>query len=118
MIPSTTRAILAAWAKWGQIPNLGYPKKTPMFGERTDKTPLFAPTWAPPDVLEMDKAICYIEVNERRILLHKYLWHMSLWEIGKQWNCSKWSARRKLENAEWAAHAAYCNLGTIYVKKR
>lgn len=100
--------MLIAWAKWGQIHHLGYPRKSSMFGERTDKMSLYAPTWAPEDVLEMDQAVGFIEPEERRMLIHRYLWHLSLFELGLRWGISKWSARRKLENAEWAVHAAYC----------
>jgi hypothetical protein len=105
-----TRSVLLAWARWGQTQNLGYPSLSPMFGERALKTPLFASTYAPPDVLEMDKAIGSVEADERSILIHKYLWHMSLSELGERWRCTKWSARRKLESAEQAVHVAYCNL--------
>jgi hypothetical protein len=108
MIPTATRSVLVAWAKWGQIQNLGYPSLSPMFGERALKTPLFASTYAAPDVLEMDRAIGQIEPEERRMLIHRYLWHMTLSELGTRWAISKWKARHKLADAEYAAHVAYC----------
>jgi DNA-directed RNA polymerase specialized sigma24 family protein len=112
-----TRSVLLAWARWGRLQNLGYPVGSSFFGERALKTPLFESTYAPPDVLEMDRAIGQLEPDERTILIHKYLWHMSLSQLGERWACTKWSARRRLENAEQAAHVAYCALGTRYAMK-
>ena len=110
MIPLGTRAILLAWARWGAIQNLGYPALSPMFGERALKTPLHASTYAPPDVLEMDRAVGMVEAAERRMIIHRYLWRMTHTELADRWGCTRHKARHKLEAAEYAVHAAYISL--------
>jgi len=103
-VPFSTRALLLAWARWGALQNLNYPHLSPMFGERALKTPLHDPAYAPPDVEEMEQAICRLDPDERRMLIHRYLWHMRLRQIAERWGISKSAAHRKVESAEWAAH--------------
>jgi hypothetical protein len=112
MIPISSRAVLLAWARWGAIQNLGYPALSPMFGERALKTPLYASTYAPPDVLEMDRAVGMVEPGERRIIIHRYLWRMSHTELGERWGLTRNKARHRLEAAEYAVHAAYISLNS------
>ena len=112
MIPIGTRAALIAWARWGAMKNLSYPTLSPMFGERALKTPLHESTWAPPDVLEVDKAMGLIEPDERRMLIHRYLWHMTHAEIAERWGISKGRARHLLEHCEYAFHAMFVSLNS------
>src|SRR5271169_1773348 len=110
MIPTGTRSVLLAWAKWGQLQNLGYPRLSPMFGERALKTPLFASTYAPADVLEMDRAVGLIEPDERRMVIHRYLWRMTHSELANRWGLTRHKARHRVESAEYAVHVAYISL--------
>jgi hypothetical protein len=114
---SSTHALLRAWGKWGAMENIGYPRMSPMFGERALKTPLFAVGYIPADVMDIENATRVVEPDERQLVIHRYQWHMTLSEIGKRIGCTKWSARRKIEAAEYAVHVAYCNLGTKSVFK-
>jgi len=117
MIPMSTHALLVAWGRWGAIENIGYPRYSPMFGERALKTPLFAVGYIPADVLDIENATKLIEPYERQLVIHKYQWRMSLKEIGERMGCTKWSARRKVEDAEYAVHVAYCSLGQATYRK-
>jgi hypothetical protein len=117
MIPMSTHALLVAWGRWGAMENIGYPKMSPMFGERALKTPLYAAGYIPADVMDVENATRLIEPDERQLVIHKYQWHMTLAEIGQRIGVTKWSARRKVEDAEYAVHVAYCSLGSATYRK-
>jgi hypothetical protein len=105
----STRALLRAWGRWGAI-NIGYPSACPTF-RLTGRSPLHPVGHIPPDVLDIENAIGRVEWQERQLVIHRYQWHMTLREIGTRIGCSLWAARRKVEDAEYAVHVAYCNLG-------
>ena len=107
MIPRSTIDLIRAWARWGAIQTLGYPNRTAFFGERTSKTPLHANDYIPPDIHRMEKAACHIDPLERRFIIHRYLWHMSLSEIAHIHSISKSTARRRVEEAEYAIHIEF-----------
>ena len=106
-VPRSTLDLIRQWAAWGAMQNLGYPKKVPFFGQRTDRTPLYASDYIPPDIHRMEKAACRIEPQERRLIIHRHLWHMSLSEIAQQHGFSKSTAWRQVEQAEYAIHVEF-----------
>ena len=74
--------------------------------------PLQPVGYIPPDVMDIERAVGRIEPKERVIVIHKHQWGMTIAEIGRELGCTKWSARRRIEDAEYAVHVAYCSLGT------
>lgn len=110
-VPIGTIRLLVEWGRWGAMENIGYPRSSAFFGERVLKTPLFAAGYIPPDVMDIENASRLIDVDERQLIIHKYQWHMTLAEIGTRIGRTKWVARRRVEDAEYAIHVAYCNLG-------
>jgi hypothetical protein len=94
------RGILRRWGRWGTGPNLGYPAKAAFFGERTDRTPLYAPTEIPPDVHAAEIIICRLPYPDRSVLIQRYLWRLTFSRLGRTWGCSTASAYRKVVEAE------------------
>lgn len=106
MIPMSTQALLVAWGRWGAGSNLGYPNGSSEFVERALKTPLYPSNYAPPDVLEIDRAICIIEPEFRTLLIQKYQWKTYWKEAVKLLGYSKSRYYNRLEEAHWAVHIA------------
>ncbi len=98
------RARLQEWANWGRPPNIGYPQMSPMFGERSLKTPLYSPADCIAHIAEVERAICRIEPEERRLIIHRYIWRMTVRELAERWNVSRGTIWRKLEEAEGAVY--------------
>lgn len=95
--------------------NIGYPRICPMF-TLTARSPAFAAGYIPADVIDIELAVRQVEPPERRLVVLKYQWSMTLSEIGALLDETKWVARRKIEGAEASVHSAYCALGTKSVK--
>ena len=74
--------------------------------------------YIPPDVMDIERAVGMMEPTERVIVIHKHQWGMTIREIALDLNCTKWTARRRIEDAEYAVHVAYCNLGTEVLNTR
>jgi len=114
-VTSLTLETLRQWAAWGGMQNLGYPKKTSFFGERTAKSPLYGAEYMPPEIAEIERAVCSVTPMERMLIIRKYLWHMKYRELGQSLGVSLWTARRRVEEAEYAVHVAYCRLAKTMV---
>jgi hypothetical protein len=99
--PSTIK-LLVEWARWGQANNVGYPSMSPMFGERCLKAPLYGTEEMPPDVWLVERAVCDIKFYHRFLLILRYQRHVSFEDIGERFDCSPRTARRHLEDAEYA----------------
>lgn len=95
--------------------NIGYPRVSPMF-VLTAKSPAFAAGYIPADVMDIEFAVRAVDSVERRLVVLKYQWFMTLSEIGELIDETKWVARRKIEEAEAAVHSEYLQLGTKSVK--
>jgi DNA-directed RNA polymerase specialized sigma24 family protein len=108
MIPLSTHSLLKAWAQWGASHHIGYPRMSPMFGERALKTPLFPTDYCPPDVVQIEAAVCQVDPDERQIIISRYQWHMTVTQMAHRLGCSRSSARRKIDKAQWAVHVLYC----------
>src|SRR5216683_6242677 len=67
---------LREWARWGEAHNICYPSMSPMFGERCLKTALFGIGHIPPDVLEVEWAVCRLEWELRFVLILRYQRHL------------------------------------------
>ena len=100
MAHRSTIELLKAWGNWGRPPNLGYPTMSPMFGERALKTPLYGATYIRPDIAEAECAVCRIPYPERFILIQRYQYHLNLGQLGHLLEVSRWTARRRLADAE------------------
>lgn len=81
MIPLSTVKLLRAWARWGESHSIDFPSMSPMFGERALKTPLFGVDHIPPDVLEMEYAVCRLHFDDRMIIIHRWQRRMSYRQI-------------------------------------
>ena len=110
-LPPSTYKLLLEWGRWGAMENIGYPRSSAFFGELALKMPLFAAGYIPPDVMDIENATRRVEPHERQLVVDKYQWRYTLSEIGVRLECTKWIARRRVEDAEYAVHVAYCNLG-------
>lgn len=99
--PSTIE-LLKEWARWGHGSNVGYPSMSPMFGERCLKTPLYSSEDMPPDVWAIEQAVCRIKFYHRFLLILRYQRHLSYEDIGLRFDCSSRTARRHVEDAEYA----------------
>ena len=66
-----------------------------MFGERALKTPLHGVGHIPPDVAEIEAAICRLEWFYRSALIYRYQRHMDWKEIGEKFG-KGWRAGRKI----------------------
>ena len=75
-----------------------------MFGERALRTPLYASTEAPPDMLAVDQAVCRIELPERRLIIERYQWRVPWWLAARRNGWSKSKYYRTVEAAEWSVH--------------
>jgi hypothetical protein len=104
MAIASTRSLLVAWGAWGGATNIGLPRLSPMFGERALKTPLYALDQGPPEMMEVDKAVCQVELPERRLIIEKYQWRTPWWIATRQKGWSRSKYYRLLESAEWAVH--------------
>lgn len=99
-----TRVLLTAWGSWGRCGHIGLPKMSPMFGERALKTPLYGQEEGPPEMMEIDRAVCRVELSERRLLIERYQWRIP-WRIAvRKYHCSRYKYHQFLETAEWAVH--------------
>ena len=103
-ILSSTRLALCAWGRWGRGQNLGLPTLSPMFGERALKSPLYAPTDAPGDVLAVDRSVARIDVPSRAIVIRRYQRDWRLTDFMQAYRWTKWRAREELELSIWAVH--------------
>lgn len=92
--------------------NIGYSAVSPMFVERCLKMALYPAGYIPADVMDIENAIKQVEPDERQLVIHKYQWYMSLAELAERHKITKWQVRRRVEDAEYSVHIAYCNLGT------
>lgn len=99
-----TRIMLSAWGSWGRCVHIGLPRMSPMFGERALKTPLYGGDEGPPEMLEVDKAVCKIDPHERHLLIERYQWRTPWWICTQKKGWSKSKYYRYLESAEWAVH--------------
>lgn len=104
MIPLSTVKLLRAWARWGEAHNIDYPSMSPMFGERALKTPLFGPGHASPDILEMEAVVCKLEACDRELIILRWQRHLDFHQMGKRLRISRWTARRRLQDAESEVH--------------
>lgn len=91
----STVKLLVAWARWGQGQSIDYPSMSPMFGERALKTPLHGIGHIPPDVQEVESAVCRAEWHHRQALIYRYQRHLSWSEIGEKFGCG-WRGGRKI----------------------
>ena len=107
--------LLIQWGHWGSDDYLGYPRGC-AFANQVGRGMRKPVDYIPANVQDIERAMKYVTPDERRLMLRKYQWHMTLSEIGRSLGCTKWAARRKIENAEYAVHSAYCNLGTFGVQ--
>ena len=107
MIPQSTVSLLKQWALWGAMQNIGYPKMSPMFGERALKTPLFGAGYCSPEVQQIERAVCRLEPGDRQLLIHKYQWHMRPMQIAEWHRLSRSTLWRRMDQAEWAVHIEF-----------
>ena len=111
LTPLSTHLLIKQWANWGGMTNLGYPKISPMFVERCQKSRLYPIGYIPPDVIDIERAMKALSEEERKLMIKRYLWGETYREIGSWLNCTHWKARHKVEDAEYDLHIAYCRLG-------
>lgn len=102
----STISLLSAWGKWGSAVNLGYPHAAATFGGISTRTPLYAETGAPPEILMVDKAVANLEAENKRLLIERYQWHKMWHEGATSRGWSKATYYRHLEKAHWAVHIA------------
>lgn len=91
----STVKLLVAWARWGQGQSIYYPSMSPMFGERALKTPLHGSGHVPPDVAEVEHAVCRLEWFHRSALIYRYQRHLNWTDIGRKFG-KGWRAGRKI----------------------
>lgn len=100
----STIKLLRQWARWGASNNIDYPSMSPMFGERTLKTPLFGPGETPLEVLEVERAVCRLHWGLRYALIQRYQ-RMATWEvIARRMNCDWRTAKGTVQRAEDDVH--------------
>ena len=71
-----------------------------MFGERALKSPLYGANDIPPDVMEVEQAVCRLDWEDRQVLVLRYQRHMSFPAIAQSMGLSRWSAKPRLKRAE------------------
>lgn len=107
MIPLSTLKTLRAWAHWGQVNSLDYPSMSPMFGERTLKTPLYGVDEAPPDIYRMEISVCRLEPYDRLLIIQRWQRRASYREIAKLSGLSFAQIGRDLKLAEAEVHRIF-----------
>ena len=96
----STVKLLWEWARWGQGQSIDYPSMSPMFGERTLKTPLYGTGDMPADVAMTEKAVCAVQLTARLLIIQKYQRHQKPAQIARDFHVSWWKAKRAIEQAE------------------
>ncbi len=95
---------LREWARWGEAHNICYPSMSPMFGERCLKTALFGIGHIPPDVLEVEWAVCRLEWELRFVLILRYQRHLPWSRIGRVIDRDWRTAKNRIQQAENEVH--------------
>ena len=95
---------LREWARWGESQNICYPSMSPMFGERTLKTALFGIGYIPPDVLQVEWAVCQLQWELRFVLILRYQRHLPFARIGRVIDLDWRTARTRTQKAEAEVH--------------
>lgn len=104
MIHLGTIQLLREWARWGESQNISYPTMSPMFGERALKTPLFGSGHIPPDVWQVEQAVCTIAWDHRNALILRYQRRLSFGLMASNMRCQTRTARSRVRAAEHAVH--------------
>ncbi len=104
MIPLSSMQLLRAWARWGESQGLGYPAMSAFFGERALKSPVFLAGAAPDGVLEVEMAVCALDVEDRDLIIQRWQRHMTFEQIAERHGYSRMTAARKLKAAESEFH--------------
>lgn len=102
-ILNSTRSLLTAWGHWGGV-RVGteLPSISPMFkGTWKSNSMSLATT---DDIEECERAVCKVELDERRLLILRYQRMYFPWKLAKEYDISQRTAYRMLERAEWAVH--------------
>lgn len=96
----STVKLLVAWARWGQGQSIDYPSMSPMFGERALKTPLHGVGHIPPDVAEVEIAVCRLSYEDRETIIQRYARNLTFRQFAKHFGYSIWKASKKIRQAE------------------
>lgn len=95
---------LREWARWGEAQNICYPSMSPMFGERALKTALFGIGHIPPDVLQVEWAVCQLQWELRFVLILRYQRHLPFTRMGRVIDLDWRTARKRTQHAENEVH--------------
>ena len=120
LIPLNTIKTLRAWARWGQSHNLDYPSRSAMFGERTQKSPLFSADDAPSDVCRMEQAVCRLDIYDRGLIIQRWQRHATFSQMSVMFHVSIGTVNRDLKAAEAELHRIFdsqCVFDTRHVKQ-
>lgn len=98
-----THILLSRWGHWGSI-HLGLPSRSPMFGERALKTPLYSASEPDPELSKIDAVVCRIEADHRSVIIRKYCgqWPTRQFMRHYHWTFNKYCLQ--LEQSIWAVH--------------
>jgi hypothetical protein len=107
VIPLNTIKTLRAWARWGQAHNLNYPSMSAMFGERTQKSPLFSADDAPDDVCRMEITVCRLEPYDRGLIIQRWQRHRTFNQLADFFQVSISTINRDLKLAESELHRIF-----------
>lgn len=114
MIHLSTIKLLREWARWGEANNIDFPSMSPMFGERTLKTPLFSGTDIPTEVARIELAVCRVTVPERIVIVAHYQRRRTIAHLGRTHRLTWWKARHLLQSAERAVDHEYSKIVANY----
>lgn len=99
-------SLLAAWARWAVTSSsggLGYPKESPMFREFKGNTDGYGKSYDPGyvsrDLIEMDRAIKSLTIDERGLIVVRYQRQWSYRKIGKSVGLSHTKIQSLMEHA-------------------
>lgn len=109
---------LREWARWGEAQNICYPSMSPMFGERALKTALFGIGYIPPDVLEVEWAVCQLQWELRFVLILRYQRHLPFARIGRVVDVDWRTARTRTQAAENEVHHKLTGKSFLIVGRR
>ncbi len=107
MTDISTLECLWAWARWAGGAPGGYPPRSPMFGERALKTPLYGEGHIPPDVARVESCVCALDPSDRALLVSKYIWRAHIREIATRFGISYRRAFQLIRSAEAEFHKRF-----------
>jgi predicted DNA-binding protein (UPF0251 family) len=100
----STISRLIQWAKWGETHTGHLPTRSAHDCERALNTPLFGAGHIPDDVMRVEMAVCNLSFEEREAIIQRYQRKQTDEQIGRWLGVSRWTAKRRLKQAERAVH--------------